>query len=154
MLGIEPESRGFAEFPDRDHPNSTSPQIPLNHHQPSSFPLNNTMAFNRLTAQAIRAAPRFQSSFVRTYAAQATSGIVKPPVALYGVDGTYATALVSQFPRYVSVLLDRSGGCGNLERLSPMDEVKPGGSSTLNSHINTPHHQYPTRPLSLTRNTS
>lgn len=30
----------------------------------------------------------------RTFAAPASSGKVKPPVALFGLDGTYATALV------------------------------------------------------------
>src|ERR1700759_1383401 len=57
------------------------------------------MAIGRLTFQAIRGAARSTPiaprPFIRTYAA-AASGTVKPPVALYGIDGTYATALVGQ----------------------------------------------------------
>ena len=35
----------------------------------------------------------------RTFAAPASSEKVKPPVALFGLDGTYATALVRPTPR-------------------------------------------------------
>jgi len=52
------------------------------------------MAFGRFTAAAVRTAsaraPIVRQS-LRTYASEAQS--VKPPIALYGVDGTYATAL-------------------------------------------------------------
>jgi len=55
------------------------------------------MAVGRLALHAFRGASRSSSivsqSFVRTYAAAAASGPVKPPIALYGIDGTYATAL-------------------------------------------------------------
>jgi len=56
------------------------------------------MAFGRFTAAAVRTAsaraPIVRQS-LRTYASEAQS--VKPPIALYGVDGTYATALVRLF---------------------------------------------------------
>jgi len=54
------------------------------------------MAFGRLATQAVRVASRNASHapkpYVRSYAA-AVTGSSKPPVALYGLDGTYATAL-------------------------------------------------------------
>jgi F-type H+-transporting ATPase subunit O len=62
------------------------------------------MIAGRAAAQAIRAAslraPMAQRVAIRSYAQAAaasssTSG--KPPVPLYGVDGTYASALVSCF---------------------------------------------------------
>lgn len=41
------------------------------------------------------AAPRFQTASVRGYAeAAGASANTKPPVPLFGVDGTYASALV------------------------------------------------------------
>ncbi|KAF4448722.1 ATP synthase subunit 5, partial [Fusarium albosuccineum] len=46
-------------------------------------------------AQALRAAVP-----VRSFAAAATSD-VKPPVSVFGVDGTYATALVNTIPPLV-----------------------------------------------------
>ncbi|KAF2460512.1 ATP synthase delta subunit-domain-containing protein [Lineolata rhizophorae] len=48
----------------------------------------------RITAQAARSAAVARTPMaVRTYAAAASSASTKPPVALYGVDGTYASAL-------------------------------------------------------------
>ena len=56
------------------------------------------MLSGRIAAQAARsAAPRVpiaSRTVFRSYAAAAAGQNVKPPVALYGVDGTYATALV------------------------------------------------------------
>ncbi|KAI0156600.1 ATP synthase delta subunit-domain-containing protein [Xylariaceae sp. FL1272] len=50
---------------------------------------------SRTAVRSLRAAaPRtFAQSTVRTYAAAAATQEVKPPVAVYGLDGTYATAL-------------------------------------------------------------
>jgi hypothetical protein len=70
------------------------------------------MALGRLTVQAFRGAARStpiaQRPFIRTYAA-ASTGPVKPPVALYGIDGTYATALVGQLKSLEVVLLRNEG---------------------------------------------
>lgn len=45
------------------------------------------------------AAPRLSQTSTRTFAAAAsTSENVKAPVAVYGLDGTYATALVRPLP--------------------------------------------------------
>jgi len=56
------------------------------------------MLSTRFAARAARvAAPRapIASTFgVRTYAAPTNSANTKPPVALFGLDGTYASALV------------------------------------------------------------
>lgn len=57
--------------------------------------LSQTMLSGRFAARAARAAaPRAPIAPVRTYAAAASSASTKPPVALFGVDGTYASALV------------------------------------------------------------
>ena len=59
------------------------------------------MLSGRIVAQAARSAtprvPIASRTVFRSYAAAAAGQNVKPPVALYGVDGTYATALV-RFP--------------------------------------------------------
>jgi F-type H+-transporting ATPase subunit O len=58
------------------------------------------MLAGRLAAQAARQAARSSPiaprAFARTYAAQASPANTRPPVALYGIDGTYASALVRQ----------------------------------------------------------
>ena len=41
-----------------------------------------------------------RNTAVRTYAAAAQAQSVKPPVALFGIDGTYANALVCEFPAH------------------------------------------------------
>lgn len=52
-----------------------------------------------LLRSARAAAPtRAIASQVRFYAAPASNDTVKPPVALFGLDGTYATALVRHAP--------------------------------------------------------
>ncbi|KAK8217365.1 ATP synthase F0 subcomplex subunit OSCP atp5 [Zalaria obscura] len=52
------------------------------------------MFAGRVAARAARvAAPRAPIASVRTYAAAASSAATKPPVALFGLDGTYASAL-------------------------------------------------------------
>lgn len=54
------------------------------------------MFASRAAARSARvAAPRFQTASVRGYAeAAGASANTKPPVPLFGVDGTYASALV------------------------------------------------------------
>lgn len=53
------------------------------------------MLASRLAARSARvAAPRASIAPLRTYAAPAAAQDTKPPVALFGVDGTYASALV------------------------------------------------------------
>lgn len=58
-----------------------------------------------LSRQALRslraAAPQrtFARPSVRSYAAAASAQEVKPPVSVYGLDGTYATALVRHLHR-------------------------------------------------------
>lgn len=47
-----------------------------------------------LSRQALLRPARVINTQARTYAAAAASSKVKAPVALFGVDGTYATALV------------------------------------------------------------
>lgn len=78
-----------------------------------------------LPSQAVRAGLRastyqFRRSVVldgiRTYAAATQN--VKPPVALYGIDGTYANALVRHFPK-----------SGTIPLRSPRQSTSP------NSHI-------------------
>lgn len=56
------------------------------------------MFSGRIAARAVRvAAPRAPiTAAVRTYAAPAAGSAAKPPVALFGLDGTYASALVRQ----------------------------------------------------------
>lgn len=56
-----------------------------------------------LSRQALRtaraAAPVFRAPVaVRTYAAAAATESVQPPIAVFGVDGTYASALVCNNP--------------------------------------------------------
>ncbi|GAB7350246.1 hypothetical protein MBLNU459_g0896t1 [Dothideomycetes sp. NU459] len=52
------------------------------------------MLSGRFAARAARAAaPRAPVAAVRTYAAPASSANTRPPVALFGLDGTYASAL-------------------------------------------------------------
>lgn len=60
-----------------------------------------------LRAPKAVAAPRVFTQAVRNYAAPAADS--KPPVALYGVDGTYASALVCVFSAWA--LWMRGGGC-------------------------------------------
>lgn len=66
------------------------------------LPLNSTMMSARVTRTGFRAAQQFSVARpavngLRTYATPAQD--VRPPVALFGVDGTYASALVwLQFP--------------------------------------------------------
>jgi len=56
------------------------------------------MFAGRFAARAARvAAPRAPIAPMRSYAAAApSSASTKPPVALFGVDGTYASALVCE----------------------------------------------------------
>lgn len=61
------------------------------------LPVNSTMMSARVARTGFRAAQQFsvaRPAFngLRTYATPAQD--VRPPVALFGVDGTYATALV------------------------------------------------------------
>ena len=62
-----------------------------------------TMLSTRLAARAARVAaqktPTASSFGVRTFAAPANSAATKPPVALFGIDGTYASALVRRSPQ-------------------------------------------------------
>jgi hypothetical protein len=57
------------------------------------------MFAGRLAAQAARAsAPRASiasRTAFRTYATPASQASTRPPIALFGIDGTYASALVS-----------------------------------------------------------
>lgn len=54
------------------------------------------MLASRVIARSARvAAPRFTATTTRGYAEAAkSSASTKPPVALFGIDGTYASALV------------------------------------------------------------
>lgn len=53
------------------------------------------MLSRRLFAHAVRSGvPRAPIAAVRTYATPASGPSTKPPVALFGIDGTYASALV------------------------------------------------------------
>jgi hypothetical protein len=62
------------------------------HHSPLNTTAN--MLASRVVARSARAAaPRFQAVSSRGFA-EAVKIDAKPPVAVYGVDGTYATALV------------------------------------------------------------
>jgi hypothetical protein len=63
------------------------------------------MLAGRFAARAARSASLRSTAAptARTYATPAASS--KPPIALYGVDGTYATALVSFFCIQLSSLL-------------------------------------------------
>ncbi|KAG4217009.1 hypothetical protein PC116_g34510 [Phytophthora cactorum] len=57
--------------------------------------------FARQAIRSVRAAAPQRTlarAPVRSYAAAAATQDVKPPVAVYGLDGTYATALVRQPP--------------------------------------------------------
>lgn len=78
--------------------------------QSSSLPLNNTtpilsalltntdtMLATRLATRSARvAAPRIAYAPIRTYAEAKGAVDSKPPVQVFGLDGTYATALVCQ----------------------------------------------------------
>ena len=75
------------------------------------------MLASRVVARSARvAAPRMSITATRAYAEPAkSSGEVKPPVQVFGLDGTYATALVRRnaipsSPRhlYISSCEDRS----------------------------------------------
>ena len=53
------------------------------------------MFSGRIAVRAARAAvPRAPIAPVRSYAVAASAASTRPPVALYGLDGTYASALV------------------------------------------------------------
>ena len=70
-----------------------SPPPSLQTHHPSPNTTANMLA-SRVAARSARAvAPRFQAVSTRGFA-EAAKVDAKPPVAVYGVDGTYATALV------------------------------------------------------------
>ena len=58
--------------------------------------LSRRIAALAATRPAARTSPLAARAFVRTYAQPADGASTKPPIALYGIDGTYATALVSQ----------------------------------------------------------
>lgn len=80
-----------------------------------------------LRAPKAVAAPRVFTQAVRNYAAPAADS--KPPVALYGVDGTYASALVCLFSAWALGM--RGGGCGRggrgrWERWGETAEVEGG----------------------------
>ncbi|CAJ2511834.1 Uu.00g074590.m01.CDS01 [Anthostomella pinea] len=85
-----------------------------------------------LSRQAIRsiraAAP--QRTFARTYAAAAATQDVKPPVAVYGLDGTYATALYTAAVK-TSSLDPTAKALSSLGELCHRD-------AKLNSILNTP----------------
>src|ERR1700722_4564744 len=67
-------------------------------------PLLQTMLSGRAFAQAARSAapcvPIAPRAAFRCYAQAASSASTKPPVALFGIDGTYASALVRIFRSY------------------------------------------------------
>lgn len=73
--------------------------------------------FSRQAVRTLRAAAPAsrlvaRAPAVRTYAAAAATEAVKPPVAVFGLDGTYATALVRTCSsRYTGYSLD--GGLFN-----------------------------------------
>ena len=58
--------------------------------------LSRRIAAYAATRSTVRTSPIGARAFVRTYAQPAEGASTKPPIALYGIDGTYATALVSQ----------------------------------------------------------
>lgn len=80
-------------------------------------PLTHPLASAMLSRQALRslraAAPQrtIARSTVRSYAAAADTQNVKPPISLYGLDGTYATALVRYIHPHPSPRLNCSTGC-------------------------------------------
>lgn len=76
---------------------STAPRIGTSTPILRSAPHNLTMLSGHFAARAARvSAPRASVSAVRTYAAPAaaSSANTRPPVPLFGLDGTYASALV------------------------------------------------------------
>jgi hypothetical protein len=84
-------------LPAQEEPSTPTKHRPL----PSISQLPLTMLSRRIAAyaasrSAVRPSPMAVRGFVRTYAQAAEGASTKPPIALYGIDGTYATALVSQ----------------------------------------------------------
>lgn len=75
------------------------PTRPAHHHSPHPLrpPHLVKMFAGRLAIRAVRSgasiAPR---AAIRSYATPAASQNILPPIALYGIDGTYATALVRE----------------------------------------------------------
>merc|ERR1711977_78731 len=73
-----------------------------------------TMFASRVAARSARvAAPRMPIAAARGYAAPAQAANTKPPVPLYGLDGTYASALYTASAKQES-LNDVSKGLENL----------------------------------------
>ena len=86
-MEVRPVARIFPPF----HPPQPPPSIEVH------LSHNHTMMSTRVVRSGFRAAQQFSLSRsavigLRTYATPAQE--VRPPVALFGVDGTYATALV------------------------------------------------------------
>jgi hypothetical protein len=83
-------------------------------------PSPQTMFSGRLAAQAARSAaqraPIAPRAAVRAYAQASSAASSKPPVAFYGVDGTYASALVSSIGYEVSSDAAVGGCWGGTER--------------------------------------
>jgi hypothetical protein len=73
----------------------TTPRPPT----PTSTPaaMLSRQVFRSLRAAAPQRAVALRAAPVRTFAAAASSD-VKPPIAVFGLDGTYATALVCRSP--------------------------------------------------------
>ena len=70
--------------------------LPYHHHLTTTHPSHTAanMLASRVAARSARAvAPRFQAVSSRGFA-EAAKVDAKPPVPLFGVDGTYASALV------------------------------------------------------------
>merc|ERR1712125_139115 len=81
---------------------------------PFSPPTPVTMFASRVAARSARvAAPRMPIAAARGYAAPAQAANTKPPVPLYGLDGTYASALYTASAKQES-LNDVSKGLENL----------------------------------------
>lgn len=83
------------------------------------------MMSSRLTRSALAAARRrVPQPEIRSYATAATSGNVKPPIPLFGVDGTYASALVLYFFFFASIVPFANGTCVSPRKALIFDIVK------------------------------
>lgn len=82
--------------PQRSSFEAAAATLPYHHHLNTTPPSHTTanMLASRVAARSARvAAPRFQAVSSRGFA-EAAKVDAKPPVPLFGVDGTYASALV------------------------------------------------------------
>ena len=98
-------TRAFRDFARRTLASATSEielrstryaTLPYHHHLNTTHPSHTAanMLASRVAARSARAvAPRFQAVSSRGFA-EAAKVDAKPPVPLFGVDGTYASALV------------------------------------------------------------